>query len=658
MTFELTLTEMVLLRDNEDERGRPHPIRVRNVQPLALSCDGTTARLLAPTRLDGPTGEFTISGSISAQAIAARLEGEVAVALLQPYASEVFEEAEGTLAGTLDITGPPASPRLTGVLLIQAVRLRLSGQDAEIRVPAAKLQVTNDSVVFTGFTVEVVDEISGEKDALSIRGSVAMDEFVPRRWGLDVAGELPGKLLLIAAPNVFTAASGSATLDITVAGAGATPRINGTIDFDTDANEPRPLTFTPRGLRREVLLDRGQIKFTDQLVELKGIGGTIDDSGVLSELSGEMSLDNWRPVDVDMRVTAQSLPFRIPRTLELELDVNDLQIIGGKDDLEIVGALDIIDGRYIQKFNPLLDALRPERVEETERPFYEQVPLLGAARLDLSVTTGGGFGIKNNIADIDLDGAVSVTGTPRQPRIDGEITVQQGSFKFQGMRARFERTEGSIVFSRFQRFPDDSPTVDIRSEAEYLDGRGTQHDVVLELTGTLASLNWDLYTTNTGLNKSQTATLLISGRTTEENRSLLGDDPIAPNRSAFDQRSTAPTESQLDAFDQLAKDYLGDFISTLVEDPLRSATGLDVIRFEVGTAGVHLRGEENIGRNTKLIGEVDQTLRGRTLSAQIQHRLRENLSLELEWLYKVFFDNVEEDVNGFRVKGTFRKKVE
>ncbi len=655
-TFELRITEMVLQFEHEDDDGRPRPLRVRSIDELELDYDGATARLLRPARIEGPTGEtLTVSGSLSTDRVALRLEGEVAAALVQPYVSELFDEAEGTLAFSVELTGPLDDIDYTGVLGISDVVLRPSGQDAEVRIPAAKLQINNDQVVFTGFTVEVADEITGERDELSVQGSVAMDDFVPTRWALIVYGNLSGKLLLIVAPDAFTAASGSAEVEIWFEGSGLTPNINGTLAFSQD----HPLTFTPRGLRREILLDRGSVNFTDQLVELEQIGGTIDDSGVLTDLSGTLSIQDWQPVGLDIRVNAQTIPFRIPRTLELDADLDGLRIVSKGSQLEIAGRIDIIDGRYLQKFNPLLDALRPERIEEAETPIYEQVPQLGDARLNLIVSTGGRFGIKNNIADIDLDGTVTITGTPRRPRVDGEVTVQQGSFKFQGMRARFDRTEGSIVFSRFQRFPEDTPYVDIRSEATYLDSRGTQHDVVLELTGTLRSLNWDLYTTNTGLNKSQTASLLISGRTTEENRSLLGDEPIAPTRnSSFDQKSTAPTESQLDAFDQLAKDYLGDFISALVEDPLRNATGLDVVRIEVGTAGVAGRVEENIGKNTKVIGEFEQTLRGRTVSGKLELRIRENLSLELEYLYKVFFEDLENNVNGFRGKGTYRKKIE
>ena len=243
-----------------------------------------------------------------------------------------------------------------------------------------------------------------------------------------------------------------------------------------------------------------------------------------------------------------------------------------------------------------------------------------------------------------------------RPEIDGEIQVVRGTFKFQGMRARFDQTEGNIVFSRFKKFPDDSPTIDVRSESDYLDTRGNDHEVVLELSGTLSNLNWDLRT-DTGLNKSQTFTLLFSGRTTEENRSLLGDDPVEGGDSFAGSKSTARTEGSIGAFDQLAKDYLGDFISVLVEEPLRNATGFDIIRIEVGTSGVGGRIEERFGNDSRFVTEFERTLDGYTLSSELEHQLTDRFSVAAEYLYKQFFDTSDEDVNAGRLKGGVKGKV-
>jgi hypothetical protein len=651
-SFQVTLTELVVLMDTEDDRGRPRPIRIRNRDDVVVISDGTSARLVNPVMFEGPTGNFVVSGTVDPDALAVKLKGTVDVALLSPYLKTIFEESRGTVTANVDVTGTIEKPRVTGIVELEKIVLRPTGQDAEIRVPLAKIQVTNEQILFTGFTIQVYDEITEETDELNVMGGIQLASFVPNKWGLTIYGTLPGKLLLVAAPSAFTAASGSATVELTLEGEGIMPDIGGSLSF----KRKNPLTFTPRGLRREILLSGGEIAFEDQNIEFVQVSGSIDDSGRLLNVSGEVSLANWEPSDLDIRIDAEAIPFRIPRVLELELDVRGLRVVGDTKRLEVIGSLDVVDGRYIQKFNPILNALRPERVQVTEKPFYKESPLLANARLDLTVTTGGGFGIKNNIANIDLNGEVRIAGTPARPLIDGAIQVKHGWFKFQGMRTAFENTEGNIVFSRFKTFPTDSPSIDIQSGTTYIDTRGQDHDVVLKLTGRLSEPNWDLYTTNTGLNKSQTFTLLFAGRTTEETRSLLGDDPVAPTGNFERNASTANTEGQLDAFDQLAKDYLGDFISVLVEEPLRNATGFDIVRIEVGTSGVGGRIEERVGNASRFVTEFERTLNGYTVKSRLEHRLLDDVAIEFEWLYKQFFDDADEDLNAGRVKGVVRGK--
>lgn|GEM_PF-4267532 len=649
-TFNMEITEMVLLIENEDDRGRPQPVKVRTVGPVRVRYDGSVAVLEEEALFRGPTGDFRVSGSLSEEQLALALSGTLDIALLQPYIRDLFEDAEGVVRAAVEVTGPIATPRVTGVLDIESVSARPVGQDAEIRMERAKVQLTNEQLSFTGFVVEVADEITDEVSRLEVTGNVVLDNFVPQIWALVVSGDLAGKLLITAAPDVFSSASGDASLSIYLTGTERAPDINGQIEFSNDT----PLTFSLRGLRRELVMEGGYIEFTDQLIELDAIEGIVDDAGLLTDLSGQLLLEDWRPTNLDITMSAESLPFRVPRTLELDVNVEGLQIVGSENAVQVTGVIDVVDGRYIQKFNPFLDALKPERLTVTETPVYETNDLFGNASLDLTVSTGGGFSIKNNIADIDLSGAIEVTGTPRQPRVDGEIRVDQGSFKFQGMRARFTQTDGTVSFFRFEDFPERTPTINITSVAQYEDGRGQPHEVTLIITGTLSNLDWDL-STNTGLNKAQTLTLITTGRTTDENRALLGDEPVAANND-IGERSTRGNESTLDAADQLVKDLAGDFISVLIEDPLRNFTGLDVVRFEVAPSAIGGRIEENVTKNFKFVAEFERTLRGYSVSTRMQSRVTQNWSTEGEFLLKQFTDDAEEDLQDLRGKLIYRRK--
>jgi autotransporter translocation and assembly factor TamB len=649
------LTEAVVVVESEDAAGRPAPVRLENRTPLLLEYDGNQISLRKEAVLRGPAGDFTIAGSAGSRGLDFRVSGNVALAMLAPYVKRYFEDVAGTLGVSVHVTGQPGRPRVAGVVQVSQVALKPVGQDARVRVPAGKIEFTNEQVALTGLSMVVVDEFSDERSELTVSGGVKLVDFRPAEWAIHIDGELSGKMLLVVAPAVFSAGSGSANLSIGLMGQGAAPNIDGSIEFDGKT----PLTLTPRGARREIALTGGMVKFTDTLVELEGVAGWVDDEGELTDVSGQISLVDWRPVDVDLKVTANDLPFRVPQTLELALNVRGLRVAGGGDEgLEIEGVVEVVDGRYVRKFSPLLEFLRPQRITESSAPFYEGIPLLADAQLDLTVETRAFF-VKNNVADIQMTGQVAVTGTPVNPRFEGIVRVEQGSFKFQGVRARFERTRGTVNFSRFRSFPDETPTLDIRSESDYRDISGQSHLIQLALRGPIGNLDWDL-STNAGLNKAQTFTLIFAGRTPDEARqALLGDEPIGKSSGSGEfSTSTSATgtmEARLVIADQLLKQLAGEYFSLLMEDSIRNVTTLDVARLEIGAGSFGFHGEKELLPGLRAVGDIERSLRGWSWDARGEYRLNDSVSLEGGGQQRNFDDEAEEDVSEARVRVIWRK---
>ena len=642
-------TEAVVLFDSEDTAGRPAPIRLASASPMSLVFDGRTVRLREPVVVAGPAGDFTLTGAGGLDGLDFQLQGAVSVGMLGPYLKRYFDEVAGTLDMSVRVTGQAEAPRVTGTVEISKVMVKPAGQDARVRIPSGKVEFGNDQLTVTGLSMVVIDEWSEDHSELSVAGGVKLQDFRPVRWALDVSGQLSGKMLLVVAPTVFSAATGSADLFLALGGEGRAPNIDGEIVFDDES----PLAIIPRGLRREIALTGGAIKFTDKLVELDRVMGWIDDEGELADISGEISLEDWRPVDVDVSVTANDLPFRIPQTLELAVNARGLRVVGGMDTgLEVTGVLEIVRGDYIKRFQPFLDALKPERSTEAQNPIWEEVPLVGNARLDLLVETRAFF-VKNNVADIEMNGEVAIRGTPRQPRLDGVIRVEHGSFKFQGVRARFERTRGTVNFSPYGRLPETTPTLDIRTESDYQDISGQQHNIQLTLRGPLGQLDWDL-ATSTGLNKAQTFTLIFAGRTPDETRAVLGDEPIG-STGIGSTAATGTTTGSLAVADQLLKQFAGEYFSLLMEEEIKSVTGLDVARLEVGTASIGFHGEKKIAPPVRVITDFERSLSGWSWDARSEYRLNDSVSVEGTWLRKQYDDEAEEDVNEGTVRLKWRK---
>jgi hypothetical protein len=645
LRVEATLTEAVVVLDGDD--GRPGGLRISNKTPLELVYDGDRLALRREAVLSGPTGDIRISGWASPEALALRGRGKIAVGLLAPYVKEYFDRVAGELVFELVLSGSPDEPRLAGVAEVVEIAMQPAGQDTIVRIPGGKLELDGDQVSLTGLSMVVTDEFSAEQSELRLAGGLRLDRRLrPEMWAVRIDGQLDGKMLLVLAPQVFSSGYGSADLSIALLGAGEMPDIDGTVEFSPET----PLTFVPRGARREIALTKGFLKFTDQLIELGEIGGTVDDEGVIERLEGELGLEDWRPVDVDVSLDASSLPLRIPQELELSVNLRKVRFVGSAEGLDIGGTIEIPDGRYIRKFNVFSDVLKPERASTPSKPFWEENAVIGRARLDLTVLTQA-FYVRNNLGTIAMSGQVSIGGTPRAPRLDGVIRIDDGDVKLPIIRPRFERASGTVSFTPMQQFPEGTPRLDLRAEADYTDASGQAHLIHLTFKGTLTNLDWDLRT-ESGLNRTQTLQLVLAGRTPDEVRAALGDAAIGKPGAVADQ--TGSDRSGLVYADQFVKDLSGDFFGLLLGDSLRDISGLDVVRLQLGTSAIGVHGEKKITPSLGVSGNYENSLRGWSWDLTGEYRLSDSISFEGKHVQREFDDEALEDVNQTTFQGTWR----
>jgi hypothetical protein len=313
----------------------------------------------------------------------------------------------------------------------------------------------------------------------------------------------------------------------------------------------------------------------------------------------------------------------------------------------VSGNVEIVSGKYLRDFD-LGDALKQSTsTAPAPPPFWDSVPLIADARLDLRLEARQ-FAVADNIANIDMFGTLQLSGTPRDPRIDGTISVQRGQFRIPGLRPRFSRTTGTVTFSPLLP-PGQTPTLDITSEADYRDPTGQDHLITLLVKGSLGQPDWDLFTAS-GLNKAQTLTLIISGRTPEEFRRNLGQGAIGSDPT----RINPSTDDSQGYTDELFRQAAGDLLTRAVADTLRELSGLDVARIEFNLGSFGFHGEKRVFENAQLVGDLERTTRGSTVNARAELRLPRSWSGELSWLVKNFDDAAEKDINDVEVKVVHR----
>jgi hypothetical protein len=708
------LDEVEAIVNHRTRDGRRMPIRFqmvpRNVRDYALSLRVTpetlelscrnynvqTGRQPCPARLVTPAGIVEISGGATANQMAISALGQsLELRRLAPLFENQLEDISGTLELNAKVGGTFARPTYEASLDVKdVVSVRLPGGDSVLQIlgprtvtvegqkqklAGAQIKISNGTVGFGSFTINVKDERKDEQGELDVTGSIALKGLKPSSWGLIIEGKIAGKMLSAIAPNALAQGSGLARIQANLSGKGELPKIDATLSFDPDeGTRAQPLSIFPRGVRREIAMLGGSVEITTEEVGThrrytldfrdNPINATIDNEGKLHNVRGNLVLSDGKLDHAEIALDAENIPYRKPGVLDLNLSAKNMFLRLPRADAawQARGSVSIVNGSYKRNF-VLTEVIRPAPdVVAPAKPFWDEYPSIGNADLDLELEVRK-FAVDNNIAKIDLAGPrLLIAGSPRDPRISGAIRVVSGEFKLPGVRARFMRTGGSIDFAENDKAT--NPSLDITSDApDYVDLSGQSHTISLTIGGTLETPQWDLRT-STGYNKSQTLALLLLGRNPEQLRRSLGDTTPGSDPTRIDP-STNPTGG---VGDQLVKDLAGDWVSSLLGNSLTRFTGLDVLRFEVGFGSIGIYGQRNVFENITLVGGYEQTVRGSTINARAElktpfhpgRRLQgvmpwriitnDKVTLQSGYLSKNFNDPSELDVDDYHFKLVYR----
>ncbi len=301
-------------------------------------------------------------------------------------------------------------------------------------------------------------------------------------------------------------ASGTLEVDLTVEGTADDPEIRGYLGI------ARPVRLRPRRVIREIEIAEGLIRFEPGKVSMERLSGRVH--GGMFRASGEVHLDGLDLAEYELTFRGQNLPFR---TNELLLEANaDLSVSGHGTNANVSGRIDVVRGRYLQKFELDRFVFRPAR-RVTGDPLAQQAPFLSDIDLSVQVTSLGAMEIRADAGafalDMVLDADLKVTGTAADPVLAGRVEASRGGLEFP--RASLDVARSIIDFVP-KTGAGISPRVDLRAEGEISpptggEGGETTYFVTLVLEGDLEEMLLDL-TSDPALDRLEILSLLVTGR--------------------------------------------------------------------------------------------------------------------------------------------------
>ena len=252
----------------------------------------------------------------------------------------------------------------------------------------------------------------------------------------------------------------------------------------------------------------GTIRVNDNQVSIDRVTGLLD-SGAFT-VEGRAELEGMTPVRMNIGLHAMKLPIAIPDTMDISMD-GDLTLKADRKRSSIEGDLAVVDGTYYRDVEVNILTGLFTRILRKPRPTGRSAaqalswPLVPETELAVNLKRRGTVKVDNNLAQLDLNPDLKITGTLANPIVNGRITVTQGTVTFQ--KNDFEVLSGAIDFVNPTRT---EATVDIESRTTVRDWT-----ITLAIEGELNNLEIQLSSVPSE-ERSDILSLLLIGKTSQE----------------------------------------------------------------------------------------------------------------------------------------------
>ncbi|MEC9462352.1 MAG: translocation/assembly module TamB domain-containing protein [Pseudomonadota bacterium] len=433
---------------------------------------------------------MTLSGTVGEQLdLTANIEN------LPASLAETFAPAlapEGTISGTVEVTGTTAAPIASYDLNWQNAAI------AQTRAAGlAPLGITANGR-FENQTLTLDSRISGGGIALTANGRVSLQNGT----GVDI--RVNGSVPLSVANGQLAAqgfvAEGTANVDLTIGGTAASPQISGTVS----TNGARIVD-----VRRNLAIEQiaTTINLTGTRAEISSLTGNFATGG---QISASGSIDIASPgLPADLKINLDQAVYVDGNTVTSTVD-GRLTLTG-----QLLNGPTLAGTVNLDRTSITLSESRPASLQALDiehrnappavlRQLRDQDPADGRSAsapigLDLTISSPAQTFVRGRGIDAELGGTIRLTGTAAAPVVSGAFELRRG--RMQILTRRLEITRATITFGG-----DLVPLLDL--EATTTSGDAT---IVIRLTG-LASDPEVSFTSSPALPQDEILAQLIFGQ--------------------------------------------------------------------------------------------------------------------------------------------------
>jgi len=457
------------------------------VPEAVVAVDGSSAEL-RPTDLAVADGTVTASGRYP---------------LAGTTPAELHLEWKGLAADTLlQALAPGAAggatlrSRLSGRADLSGGRDDLAGWRGHASIAAEDVKAADLELTLSPLALRLDGGIL-EADAVTLRSGpsslTVQGRFdLPKR---DLALEGRGAVDLRALSPLLgdTSLSGTAELDVSVAGWFEAPQARGSVVIRDGAVRARDLPEALTEIGARLVFEADTLRLSEAKAKMGG--GDVTASGRATFRGSSLH-------DVRIDIQGRDMALRYPVGLRSRLDA-DLVLTRAGAGYLLRGDVKALRGVYD------LDLALEQNVKApTARP--EPSPLLRSVALDIRVALDSPVLLRNKLASLDVDGSLQFRGDLETPAPFGRLDTRDGG-KIYVTGRQFAVSMGRLAYGG-----DWDPTVTLRAECRVPDeddaSERREYDVTLGAEGPLSSVQPTFR--SEGLSDGQVLSLVATGRKT------------------------------------------------------------------------------------------------------------------------------------------------
>jgi autotransporter translocation and assembly factor TamB len=390
------------------------------------------------------SGRIDSGGTLTAEATAPGID-------LGPFARAL--DVPGGLGGTLSARAtarvPLAEPRRgEGALSIDPLRVVVASETWESGSPV-EIRWAEGGASLATF------RLAAKEGQLSGAGTLAADGKLDVR----MSAQVPLAMLAAMRPEVRES-GGVLDLSLRASGSVGAPTFTGDGAIHRGSLLLRDRPETLRDLEAVLSL-------SSQGLHLRDATGAIGGGRV--QARGDLALRGWQPGGYRVRLQAKNVAVGQIEGFSSAWDA-DLELSGLTRDAQLRGRARLVRGLYSRDLSVLALALSPSRA-----PAADTGPGL---RLSVRVDLNDNLVVRNRIADLRVDGVLTVEGTTAQPALFGSVESRDGRIVFRGRD--WSMVSATVRFADPRRL---DPYLDVLATS-----RIGEYEVSMQITGPVSNI--------------------------------------------------------------------------------------------------------------------------------------------------------------------------